>query len=176
MDSVSSQCPCMPTPIMPKRTRSLAATAPGAGMRLCGNETIGFAASDAPAAALAPRNSRRDQLFFFTASPMSDEVAIGRLPHYGGPLGRLALATIPPAPCRHACHDCPAPARRGCGTLAGRRAVRGSAPNVLRRQDRTRQDRDARHGGRSRTALRRGNEVLVTKVKVKKDLIEFQLG
>jgi hypothetical protein len=29
---------------------------------------------------------------------------------------------------------------------------------------------------RAGTALRRGNEVLVTKVKVKKDLIEFQLG
>src|SRR6267154_2127334 len=31
----------------------------------------------------------------------------------------LALATILPAACRHACHDYAAPARRGCGTLAG---------------------------------------------------------
>src|SRR5258708_33485847 len=85
----------MPTPIMPKRTRSLAATAPGPGMRSCGNNTIGFAASDAPAAALAPRNSRRDQLFFFTASPMSDVVVKGR-PHYAGLLGLLPLATTAP--------------------------------------------------------------------------------
>src|SRR3989442_13382199 len=97
MDSDRSQLPCMPTPIMPKRTRSLAATAPGAGTRSCGNNTIGFAASDAPAAALAPRNSRRDQLFFFTASPMSDEVVKGR-PHYAGLLGLLAPATQPDAP------------------------------------------------------------------------------
>jgi len=49
---------------------------------------------------------------------MSDEVAKGR-PHYAGLLGLLALATILPAACRHACHDYAAPARRGCGTLAG---------------------------------------------------------
>jgi len=53
---------------------------------------------------------------------MSDEVAKGR-PHYAGLLGRLALAAILPAPGRHACHDYPAPARRGGGTLAGPRAA-----------------------------------------------------
>src|SRR5258706_1791761 len=73
----------------------MAVTALGRGMRLCGNHCIGFAGSDAAAAALAPRNSRRDQLFFFTASPMSDEVVKGR-PHYAGLLGLLPLAT--PAP------------------------------------------------------------------------------
>src|SRR5439155_25775825 len=77
MDSESSQFPCMPTPTMPKRTRSLAATA--AGIRLRGSGTSECAASDAPAAAaLMPRNSRREQLVSFTASPR----------HVGGPILR----------------------------------------------------------------------------------------
>src|SRR5437660_12226676 len=75
MDSDRSQFPCMPTPTMPKRTRSLAGTA--AGIRLRGSGTIECAASDAPAAAaIMPRNSRREQLFSFTAAPR----------HVGGPI------------------------------------------------------------------------------------------
>src|SRR2546422_10323431 len=74
MDCDKRPDPCMPTPIMPKRTRSLAGPAPGGVPRSYGNGTIVFAASEAPAAtALVPRNSRRDQLVFFTAPPMPGE-------------------------------------------------------------------------------------------------------
>src|SRR5712691_12595396 len=97
MDSDRSQFPCMPMPIMPKRTRSLAAMAAGAGVRLCGIGTSPCAASDAPAAAaLVPRNSRRDQLLFFTAPPCRMRWR-GLGPHYGGSLGLLAPAAILPA-------------------------------------------------------------------------------
>src|SRR5207247_584555 len=72
MDSDRSQFPCMPTPIMPKRTRSLGGTASGASMRLRGSDTIGFAANDAPAAAaLKPRNSRREQWLCVMSSELN---------------------------------------------------------------------------------------------------------
>src|SRR5438128_1007039 len=64
--------PCIPTPIMPKRTGSPAGTASGTGMRRWGIGPIVCAANDAPAAAaLMPKNSRREQLFSFTGSPRS---------------------------------------------------------------------------------------------------------
>ncbi len=60
----------MPMPIMPKRTRSLAATALGSGRSGDGSGPSGFPASDAPAAAaLRPTNSRREKVCVFTASP-----------------------------------------------------------------------------------------------------------
>src|SRR5580704_1500458 len=63
MDWPSSWDPCMPTPIMPKRTRSLAATGRGEANTGVGFSSMVFVARDAPAAA-APisRNLRRENL------------------------------------------------------------------------------------------------------------------
>src|SRR5438094_7609480 len=62
IDVDNSPFPCIPTPIIPKRTRSLGGTK-GSFPRV-------FLLREAPAAAApAPINSRRDQLLGLTVSP-----------------------------------------------------------------------------------------------------------
>src|SRR5580704_5135145 len=59
--------PCMPIPIWPKRTRSLAGTA--FALRASGSSSTVLAAIRPPAAmALFWKNSRREELFFITIS------------------------------------------------------------------------------------------------------------
>src|SRR5260370_39197230 len=67
--------PCMPTPMMPKRTRSLGGTAlEGSGI-FSGSRIIVRAATYAPVApALRWRNSRRGKNFFFFFSWCEIEV------------------------------------------------------------------------------------------------------
>src|SRR5581483_4078063 len=68
MDSASSPDPCMPTPIMPKRTRSPAAVSEDAQSGSGSNRKVLFA-RDAPAtAALSPRKLRREYLVMFLIS------------------------------------------------------------------------------------------------------------
>jgi hypothetical protein len=77
----------MPTPTIPKRTRSLGATVRWAASNGSGLSQIVLAASDAPAAAaLSPRKSRREKSLFFMASP--DAKVVGRL-LFNGPNGYL---------------------------------------------------------------------------------------
>src|SRR5260370_14996432 len=69
--------PCMPTPMMPKRTRSLGGTAlEGSGI-FSGSRIIVRAATYAPVApALRWRNSRRGKTFF--GFGVSREIKMGR--------------------------------------------------------------------------------------------------
>src|SRR2546425_6805418 len=61
--------PCMPTPMMPKRTRSLGGTAPEGNGIFSGSRIIVCAATYAPVApALRWRNSRREKSFFILRS------------------------------------------------------------------------------------------------------------
>src|SRR5207247_967984 len=79
MASDRSPDPCMPTPIMPKRTRSLAGTVFRPGVRSSGIGPNVFVASDAPAAtALVPRNSRREYWLLVTASPHVTDRRVGQ--------------------------------------------------------------------------------------------------
>src|SRR5438105_8110577 len=69
MAFVSSPDPCMPMPMMPKRTRSLGGVdCKGRGMCSGSRKIRGEAASAPVAPALRWRNSRRDRLFFMVRS------------------------------------------------------------------------------------------------------------
>src|SRR5205809_3560739 len=86
MASDKSPDPCMPTPIMPKRTRSLAGTVFRPGVRSSGIGPNVFVASDAPAAtALVPRNSRREYWLLVTASPPFRVRRVGQASRRAGP-------------------------------------------------------------------------------------------
>src|SRR5262249_1688710 len=72
---LSSQLPCMPIPMMPNRKRSLGAMGVFAAISGSGLRRIVFAASDAPAAAaLTPRNSRREKDLFFIRPPLDSSI------------------------------------------------------------------------------------------------------
>src|ERR1700674_3034871 len=76
MDWVSRPEPCMPIPIIPKRSRSLAGTGRGEARSGSAVSRIALPATDAPAAAaLIPRNLRREYVLFF----IKDLLALGTL-------------------------------------------------------------------------------------------------